>query len=74
MSRLEDSNDSNTSEPQCPFCGSRDTELYALFGSLLSTSQHYCKRCRTVFERIKWEPTTTPRTQKPPTPTAKQNN
>jgi len=42
-------------QAQCPFCKSRETELYALFGSQLSTSQYYCKGCRTVFEYIKWE-------------------
>lgn len=40
---------------QCPFCLGYDTELYALFGQWLSTSQYYCKNCRTVFEWIKWE-------------------
>jgi len=44
-----------TAEPvRCPFCRGRETELYALFGSQISTSQHYCRTCRTVFERIKW--------------------
>lgn len=40
---------------RCPFCQSTETELYSLFGSMLSTSQYYCKNCRVVFEQIKWE-------------------
>ncbi|MBI1730022.1 hypothetical protein HY229_04410 [Candidatus Acetothermia bacterium] len=39
---------------QCPFCKGTETELYALFGSMLSTSQYYCRRCRVAFERMKW--------------------
>lgn len=39
----------------CPFCGGKDTELYALFGSQLSTSQYYCRTCRVAFEHFKWE-------------------
>lgn len=42
-------------EVRCPFCDSTDTELVAPFGSALSLSQHYCRRCRSVFERIKWD-------------------
>jgi ribosomal protein L37AE/L43A len=38
---------------RCPFCGSEDTERIALFGSSLLVSQHYCRGCRTVFERLK---------------------
>ncbi len=48
----------------CPFCGSRDTELFSLFGSSALTSQYYCRGCRTVFERVKWgaaAPETPPR-------------
>jgi len=37
----------------CPFCGSSDTELFALFGQQLLTVQYYCNACRTPFERIK---------------------
>ena len=37
----------------CPFCGSTDTELIALFGSQLSTSQHQCRTCHTYFESMK---------------------
>lgn len=45
---------------RCPFCGLDDTELYALFGSQLSTSQYYCRRCRVAFEAIKWESSSSP--------------
>jgi ring-1,2-phenylacetyl-CoA epoxidase subunit PaaD len=38
---------------RCPFCGSAETEPYALFGSTLLMSQHYCRACRSVFERIR---------------------
>ncbi len=38
----------------CPFCGSWETEVFSLFGSSPLTSQHYCRACRTVFERVKW--------------------
>jgi transposase-like protein len=37
----------------CPFCGSTDTELIALFGSQLSTSQYQCHICHTYFESMK---------------------
>ena len=37
----------------CPFCGSDETELHAMFGSLLLTEQYYCRACRSVFERIR---------------------
>ena len=40
--------------PGCPFCGSDDTELMSLFGSSPLTSQYYCRRCRSVFEQVKW--------------------
>lgn len=38
---------------RCPFCGGRDTEQFSAFGSAVSTSQYYCRRCRTVFEFMK---------------------
>ena len=34
----------------CPFCEESDTEQFSAFGSALSVSQYYCRRCRTVFE------------------------
>ena len=42
-------------EPPCPHCGSRDTELMNLFGSVLANLQYYCKGCRTPFEQMKWD-------------------
>jgi hypothetical protein len=40
--------------PECPFCGSDDTELMSLFGSSALTSQYYCRGCRSAFEQVKW--------------------
>ena len=37
----------------CPFCGSADVELLALFGSQLLTDQYYCRVCRTPFEHLR---------------------
>lgn len=37
----------------CPFCKSRDVELFSLFGQQLMTVQYYCNSCRTAFERVK---------------------
>ena len=39
----------------CPFCGSIDTEMIALFGMQMMTSQHYCRHCRSAFEAVKWD-------------------
>lgn len=39
---------------RCPFCETMETEQFAAFGSALSVSQYYCRRCRTVFEAVKW--------------------
>lgn len=38
---------------ECPFCGRGDTEQFSAFGSALSVSQYWCRRCRTVFEFMK---------------------
>jgi hypothetical protein len=38
---------------QCPFCEGKETEQFSAFGSALSVSQYYCRRCRTVFEWMK---------------------
>lgn len=40
--------------PTCPFCGGTDTEQFSAFGSQASTSQYYCRPCRSVFEFMKW--------------------
>lgn len=48
---------SDTKEPaiECPHCGSSDVEQESAFGSEVSKSQYYCRDCRTVFERIKYD-------------------
>ncbi len=38
----------------CAFCGSTDTEMIALFGQQLMSSQYYCNNCHTVFEAVRW--------------------
>ena len=49
----------------CPFCDSTETEMIALFGMQMMTSQYYCGHCHSVFEAVKWEsPQETP-TPKP---------
>ncbi len=40
---------------RCPFCGSRQTQLEAAFGTTHAYSQFFCQTCRTPFEWIKWE-------------------
>ncbi len=39
----------------CPYCGSQQTELFALFGQQLLTLQYYCQTCHTPFEHVKDE-------------------
>ncbi len=39
----------------CPYCGSRETEFFSLFGSQLLTAQYYCRACHTPFEQVKNE-------------------
>jgi hypothetical protein len=39
----------------CPFCASAETELFAMFGQSLLASPYYCRRCKTVFEVVRWE-------------------
>lgn len=54
--RLPDgSEDDRFTGPTCPFCDSTDVEIEAPFGGSLMTSQFWCRRCRTVFERVKWD-------------------
>jgi len=38
----------------CPFCSETETEQFSAFGSALSVSQYWCRKCRTVFEWMKW--------------------
>jgi DNA-directed RNA polymerase subunit RPC12/RpoP len=42
-----------TTDVECPYCGSTDTELFSLFGQQLLTVQYYCNTCHTPFERVK---------------------
>jgi hypothetical protein len=44
----------------CPFCGSREVELFSLFGAQLSTDEYYCRACRTPFERFSRDDGATP--------------
>ncbi len=39
----------------CTFCGGEDTELHSPFGSALSVSTYWCRRCYTAFEWVKWK-------------------
>jgi len=41
---------------RCPFCESEGTELIALFGSQLLTSQYRCAACGSYFEGLRPEP------------------
>ncbi|GAC1565093.1 MAG: hypothetical protein NVS3B14_01740 [Ktedonobacteraceae bacterium] len=40
-------------EVTCPYCDSRDTEVFSLFGQQLLTVQYYCNTCHTPFEYVK---------------------
>jgi len=39
---------------ECPFCKQSETELHSGFGSQLSVSTYWCRRCYTAFEYLKW--------------------
>jgi late competence protein required for DNA uptake (superfamily II DNA/RNA helicase) len=39
----------------CPFCASRETELFSLFSQFLLCSQYYCRSCKTVFDVVRWQ-------------------
>lgn len=41
-------------EPACPWCGSREVEELAAYGSLLMTAQWFCNACGSPFERIRY--------------------
>jgi transposase-like protein len=47
--------DADEAGPECPFCGSTDTEVESAFGSEVSKTQYYCNGCATVFGRIKFD-------------------
>jgi transposase-like protein len=40
---------------ECPFCHATDTEMIALFGMQMMTSQYYCNGCHSAFEAVKWD-------------------
>lgn len=44
----------------CPFCHTAETERRADFSTSLMVSLHYCRRCRSYFEAIKWGDTAVP--------------
>ena len=42
---------------ECPFCHRADaTELHSPFGPQLSVATYWCRRCRSPFDYIKWQP------------------
>lgn len=41
--------------PHCSFCGSDDVERISVFGTAQLVRQYYCKKCRSVFEHIRWQ-------------------
>lgn len=47
------------SPKRCPFCQSSDTEKRSDFGTSLMVSWHYCRKCKSSFEAIKWGDTDT---------------
>lgn len=55
MSARSNDDGGNPATAECPFCGSNDTEVESAFGSEVSKTQYYCKGCKTVFERIKFD-------------------
>ncbi|MDT3437742.1 hypothetical protein [Haloarcula sp. 1CSR25-25] len=55
MSASETNSSSEPIRPECPFCGSNDTEQESAFGSEISKSQYYCHSCNTMFERLKYD-------------------
>ncbi|MCB0725354.1 MAG: phenylacetate-CoA oxygenase subunit PaaJ [Ignavibacteriae bacterium] len=40
-------------DAECPFCGSKDTELRNSFGPTLCRAIHYCNHCKQAFEQFK---------------------
>jgi DNA-directed RNA polymerase subunit RPC12/RpoP len=53
MKRHEEGQEQEQPSVSCPFCGSADVELLALFGSQLLTDQYYCRACHTPFEHLR---------------------
>lgn len=52
--RREEAPDSLPTEPVCPFCDQRETEIMNAFGSHASVSTYWCRGCRSPFEMMKW--------------------
>lgn len=42
-----------TKKIECPFCGSKNTELTSAFGSTACKSLHFCQNCTQPFEHFK---------------------
>ncbi|MBV0902895.1 PaaD-like zinc ribbon domain-containing protein [Haloarcula salina] len=55
MSASESGTSDEPIRPECPFCGSTETERESAFGSEISKSQYYCHGCNTMFERLKYD-------------------
>jgi DNA-directed RNA polymerase subunit RPC12/RpoP len=53
---------------RCPYCASRDTELFSLFGQQLLTVQYYCNACHTPFEYVKDDDMSNPYTTRKENP------
>jgi hypothetical protein len=53
MKRQEEGQEREQPAVICPFCGSAEVELLALFGSQLLTDQYYCRACHTPFEHLR---------------------
>lgn len=53
MKRHEEGQEREQPTVSCPFCGSAEVELLALFGSQLLTDQYYCRACHTPFEHLR---------------------
>ncbi len=51
---MTDKDEKPLEKVDCPFCGSTETEMIALFGMQMMTSQYYCRHCHSVFEAVKW--------------------
>ncbi len=51
---MKDTEPEERKEIECPFCRSTETEMIALFGMQMMTSQYYCRHCHSAFEAVKW--------------------
>ncbi|WP_419095746.1 hypothetical protein [Aeribacillus alveayuensis] len=39
----------------CSFCDSTDVAIVSAFGTAQLVSQYYCRKCKSVFEFIRWQ-------------------